>query len=146
VRKPITKHKITRKRGSVAGGPKRSKLRTGRRTGAKARAVDDDSLDTVILETAKGMYEVGLMDRAGYDKITVRHLRSNPLVGKLRIISGPQIRRMREQAQMSQGVFAQVLNITPGYVSQLERGDKKPKGSTLKLLSVIKQKGIGPLL
>jgi putative transcriptional regulator len=125
--------------------PKMGKARQGGPRTAKT-SNDEDSLDAVILETAKGMYETGLMDKAGCDKITVRHLRSNALVGNLSTISGPQIRRMREQAQMSQGVFAQVLNITPGYVSQLERGDKKPKGSTLKLLSVIKQKGIDPLL
>jgi putative transcriptional regulator len=104
----------------------------------------DDSLNAVLLETAQGMYKTGLMDKAGYEKITMRHLK--PTFAVIGEISGVQIRKMRERARMSQSVFAQILNITPGYVSQLERGDKRPRGSTLKLLSVIKRKGVDPLL
>ncbi len=105
---------------------------------------DPDGIDAVLLETAQDMYEGGLVDRAGLDKITMRHARhSFPVVQS---ISGEQIRRMRERAKMSQTVFAQVLNVTSGYVSQLERGDKQPKGTTLKLLDVIKRKGIDALM
>jgi putative transcriptional regulator len=34
------------------------------------------------------------------------------------------------------------MNVTTNYVSQLERGAKRPRGSTLKLLSLIKSKGL----
>ena len=43
---------------------------------------------------------------------------------------------------MSQTVFACLLNITPGYLSQLERGAKRPTGPALALLHVIRRKGI----
>ncbi len=47
---------------------------------------------------------------------------------------------------MSQSVFAHCLNLTTGYVSQLERGVKKPTGPALVLLNVIRRKGIEAIL
>jgi putative transcriptional regulator len=47
---------------------------------------------------------------------------------------------------MSQAVFARYLNLTVGYVSQLERGTKRPTGAALALLNVIKRKGIEAIL
>ena len=48
--------------------------------------------------------------------------------------------RMREQA--SQAVFARYLNVTPGLVSQWERGEKRPRGASLKLLTLVARKGL----
>ena len=53
---------------------------------------------------------------------------------------------MRIHAHMSQAVFAQYLNVTVGYVSQLERGAKRPTGAALVLLNVIHRKGIDSML
>ena len=36
--------------------------------------------------------------------------------------------------------MASMLNLTPGYVSQLERGTKEPKGPSLALLNIIRSK------
>ncbi len=47
---------------------------------------------------------------------------------------------------MSQAVFALYLNVTAGYVSQLERGAKRPTGAALALLNVIHRKGIQTIL
>jgi DNA-binding transcriptional regulator YiaG len=60
-------------------------------------------------------------------------------------ISAAQIRTLRERARMSQAVFARHLNLTVGYVSQLERG-KQPTGATLALLHVIRREGIETIL
>jgi putative transcriptional regulator len=43
-------------------------------------------------------------------------------------------------------VFARSLTLTPGYVSQLERGEKRATGSTLALLDVIRRKGVQAIL
>jgi putative transcriptional regulator len=43
-------------------------------------------------------------------------------------------------------VLAHYLNVTVGYVSQLERGEKHPKGPALVLLNVIRRKGIEAIL
>lgn len=61
-------------------------------------------------------------------------------------ISGTEIRTLREQAHLSQAVFARYLNLTTGYVSQLERGTKQPKGPALTLLNIIRHKGFKAIL
>ena len=55
---------------------------------------------------------------------------------------GEEIRSLRKRARLSQAVFARYLNLTTGYVSQLERGTKRPTGPALALLNVIRRKGI----
>jgi putative transcriptional regulator len=61
-------------------------------------------------------------------------------------MSGEDIRRLREQARLSQAVFARYLKLTVGYISQLERGTKRPTGPALVLLNVIRRKGIEAIL
>jgi len=98
-----------------------------------------------ILENAKDLHDAGLMDTEEYRQITVRHLGEAPLpISKP--ISGKEVRRMRQRARMSQAAFARSLNLTPGYISQLERGVKEPKGPALALLNVIKRKGFEAIL
>ena len=102
-------------------------------------------LAQALLETAKDMQSVGLLDEAAYEKITMRHL---GVKGKTEVepLTGEDIRNMRERAHMSQAVFARYLNLTVGYVSQLERGTKRPNGAALVLLDVIRRKGIEAIL
>ena len=47
---------------------------------------------------------------------------------------------------MSQAVFAHYLKLTPGYVSQLERGTRLPTGPALVLLNVIRRHGMEAVL
>jgi putative transcriptional regulator len=97
-------------------------------------------LAKALLETAADMRKADLLDQATYDKITMRH--PGPHTPKVALITAEQIRAMRERENMSQAVFARYLNLTVGYVSQLERGAKRPTGAALALLNVIKRKGI----
>ena len=53
-----------------------------------------------------------------------------------------QIKAVREQTAVSQTVFARYLGVTPGLVSQWERGERKPSGPALKLLNLVKNKGL----
>jgi putative transcriptional regulator len=94
-----------------------------------------------MLETAEGMHRIGIMDDAAYEKITVRHLGAHP-VKSVAPISGEDIRTLRESANLSQAAFARYLNLTTGYVSQLERGVKQPKGPVLALFNVLKRTGM----
>ena len=101
-------------------------------------------LDAAILELAEDLRSTGTMDEATYEKITIRQL------GKLEAtttpLTGDEIRALREQAKMSQAVFAHHLKLTPGYVSQLERGAKLPSGPALVLLNVIRRHGMEAVL
>jgi putative transcriptional regulator len=102
-------------------------------------------LTAALLETAEGMHRTGMLDDDEYRTITVRHLgvQAPPTA---RPISSREIRRIREKANMSQAAFARYLNLTPGFISQLERGTKQPKGPALALLNVIKRKGFEAIL
>jgi len=102
-------------------------------------------LAKALLDTAGDMRKIGLIDRASHEKITLRHLGASE-VRKAAPITGPQIRAMRERAKLSQAVFARCLNLTVGYVSQLERGAKRPAGAALALLNVIRRRGIEVIL
>jgi putative transcriptional regulator len=68
-----------------------------------------------VHETVRGLHRIGLVD-----KKTMR----------------------RFDASCLTAVFASFLNVRPGLVSQWERGEKKPSGPSLKLLSIIKAKGL----
>ena len=102
-------------------------------------------LTKVLLETAGDMRKAGLLDKATHEKITLRHLgpQTTPVVTPM---TGARIRILRKRTKMSQAVFARCLNLTVGYVSQLERGTKRPTGAALALLNVIERKGIEALL
>jgi len=91
------------------------------------------------------MRDAGVIDAATHDKITLRHLGQHA-APRVEPISGEDIRRLREQARLSQAVFARYLQLTVGYVSQLERGTKQPTGPALVLLDVIRRKGIEAIL
>jgi putative transcriptional regulator len=57
-----------------------------------------------------------------------------------------KIKRIRENAHMSQALFARALNVTTSLVSKWERGEKKPSGPSLKLLALADKKGIESIL
>lgn len=47
---------------------------------------------------------------------------------------------LREREAVSQSVFAQYLNVRKDAVSKWERGEKRPDGSSLKLLNLVRAK------
>lgn len=102
-------------------------------------------MDAEIVEMAEAQHRLGVMDDATYRKITIRHLGKDPL-STSNPISGEEIRNIRESAHLSQAAFARYLNLTVGYVSQLERGTKQPKGPALTLLNVLRRKGFEAIL
>lgn len=97
-----------------------------------------------LLELAADMKTAGMIDEASHRKITLRHIDLD--VSAIAPLSPDDVKRMREKARMSQAVFARHLNLTVGYVSQLERGTKSPAGAALALLDVVRRKGIGSIL
>lgn len=98
-----------------------------------------------LVEMAEDQHRLGLMDDAAFEKITLRHL-DKTMLPSAEPVSAQDIRKMRERARMSQAVFARHLNVTVGYVSQLERGTKHPTGAALALLNVIRRKGVEAIL
>lgn len=95
-----------------------------------------DELAGAIHEMTTGIYEAGLMPKSTMREIEELYLTP---VEKL---SPDEIKAIREEALVSQAVFARHLNVTTGIVSQWERGEKSPGGSSLKLLTLVKHKGL----
>jgi putative transcriptional regulator len=92
-----------------------------------------------VHETARGLAKVGAVD-----KRTLRDLDALCLP-PVRELSAKQIRTIRSRIQMSQAVFAAVLNTSVSTVQKWEIGEKRPSGPSLKLLNVIERKGIDAL-
>ena len=56
---------------------------------------------------------------------------------------GPrQISELRRREKVSQPIFARYLNVSKSSVSQWETGAKRPDGAALKLLSLVKKRGL----
>jgi putative transcriptional regulator len=90
-----------------------------------------------IHETAEGLRAAGVMD-----KQTMRQF-DEACLTPVRALAPEEIRGVREREGASQAVFARYLNVTTGLVSQWERGEKHPRGASLKLLSLVARHGLG---
>jgi putative transcriptional regulator len=98
-----------------------------------------------LIEMGKDLRDAGLIDDESYSKITMRLLKKKNEILKIKPITNDEIRAIREREHISQAVFANYLNLSVGYVSQLERGLKQPKGPLLTLLSVVRHKGLNAI-
>ena len=56
------------------------------------------------------------------------------------------IKALREQAHVSQAVYAAVRNNSVSTVQKWEVGDKKPSGPSLKLLNLVERKGLEAII
>ncbi len=92
-----------------------------------------------IHETAIGLHEAGIID-----KQTMREFDESCLT-PIHDFTAKQIKALREREQVSQTVFAHHLNISKDSISQWERGEKRPAGPSLKLLSLIERKGLASI-
>jgi putative transcriptional regulator len=57
-----------------------------------------------------------------------------------------QIKSLRKKINLSQSIFAAVLNTSLSTVQKWEIGDKKPSGPSLKLLHILNRKGLEAIL
>lgn len=75
------------------------------------------------------------------DKQTMRGF-DDACLTRVQRLSPKQIKALRQRERVSQAVFANYLNVTPDLVSKWERGEKRPSGPALKLLSLVEKRGI----
>jgi putative transcriptional regulator len=93
-------------------------------------------LSAAIHETAAGLHRIGLLDKA-----TMREFDASCLTA-VTPLSAREIVAIRKRAGVSQGVFAHYLNVKPKLVSEWERGEKRPSGPSLKLLTIVRVRGL----
>ena len=98
-----------------------------------------------LRETAVGLRRSGLMTSTDYEKITAKHVDLTK-IERLKPPSGREIVALREKANMSQAVFARILNVGISTLSQWEREEKRPRGTAARLLAIVRAKGVQAIL
>ena len=103
-----------------------------------ARQYKSDPL-AAVHETALGLTEAGVMAKRtmrAFDEMCLTPVED---------MTPEEIRGIRMRENASQAVFARYLNVTTGLVSQWERGAKRPRGASLKLLMLVARNGLGAI-
>lgn len=88
-------------------------------------------------ETAQGLTDAGVIAKRtmkAFDEMCLTPIEE---------MTPERIRELRMRENASQAVFARYLNVTTGLVSQWERGEKRPRGASLKLLTLVAKDGLG---
>jgi len=89
-----------------------------------------------VHETMESLHRIGAIDKQtmrGFDEACLTPIRS---------LKPEEIKAIRERENVSQTVFANYLNVTSSLVSKWERGEKRPSGASLKLLSLVEKNGL----
>ena len=96
----------------------------------------DDSILSVVHETAKDLRNAGIMD-----EITMREFDALCLP-PVKTYQAQEIRQLRLRYRVSQAVLATYLNVSKTSVASWESGGKKPGPTAVKLLNLVDRKGI----
>ena len=104
------------------------------KTKAKSQILD------AVYETAADLHHLGFIDKRKMQKYAILCLEPIPAY------DSKKIRALRAHFQVSQVVFAAVLNTSPSTVRKWEIGEKQPSGPSLKLLNLIDRKGLDAAL
>lgn len=89
-----------------------------------------------VHETVRDLHSHGIVDKETMQKFDSLCL--SPVVS----FKPAEIAQLRKREGVSQPVFAAYLNVAKTSVSKWERGENKPEGTALKLLTLVKNKGL----
>ncbi|MEA2060369.1 MAG: helix-turn-helix domain-containing protein [Thermodesulfobacteriota bacterium] len=93
-----------------------------------------DSIKKAIGETVQDMINSGF--KTSFTKKELNSL--NVTIPEVQLTTH-QIKKIRENLNLSQTVFAKLLNVSPSSIRQWEQGKRKPTGSTKVLLDLLKK-------
>lgn len=96
----------------------------------------EKSILEVTHETAQGLHNAGLMDVT-----TLREFDALCLT-PVEPLTPAEIKEIRLHEKVSQPVFAMYLNTSASTIKKWETGEKHPQGTSLKLLTLVKNKGL----
>lgn len=94
----------------------------------------------VAHEMAQGLYDAGIIEAT-----TMREF-DTLCIPPVQDLKPSEIKRIRLREKVSQAVFAEILNTSLSTVRQWEQGEKHPRGTSLKLLNLIADKGLDVLM
>jgi len=92
------------------------------------------SINEAIASTVTDMMEAGLQV-----SFTQKELKKMGVEVKPVSLSAEEINRIRKTLNVSQSVFAKLLNVSLSSVRQWEQGLRKPSGSTMILLELLQK-------
>ena len=99
-----------------------------------------NTIQNMVLETIEGLYKAGTVD-----EITLKEVRAMALP-ELKSYAPRSIIRLRRKLRLSQAALARFINTSVSTVQKWEQGAKKPSGPALKLLHIIKEKGLAGIV
>jgi len=85
----------------------------------------------VFDELKQSLHEAITYERGNKGSLRVSELPPPP-----KPLSPSQIRAIRRSFQVSQAVFARIINVSPNAVESWEQGVRRPREATLKLLTI----------
>lgn len=103
---------------------------------AKTKKSYRSSISAAVHQTAEDFHQAGVMS-----KRTMREFDQLCLT-PIKHFQSSEVEALRKREEVSQAVFARYLGLSTNLISQWERGEKKPSGSALKLLSLIEKNGL----
>ncbi len=112
-----------------------------RKAAVSKRSKGKERLRAEIVEGAQALHRLGAYNADDLKKTTIRMLGRDALP-KLLPLTPKEIVAMRERTGVSQAVLAGLLNVATKTLGQWERGERRPTGAALKLLHVVKTKGL----
>lgn len=93
-----------------------------------------------VHDMMEGAHEIGAIDKQTMREFDETCLTPSP------VLQPEEIRAIREAECVSQPVFARYLNVSKNLVSEWERGVKRPGGPALRLLSIVRRKGLAAIV
>jgi putative transcriptional regulator len=93
-----------------------------------------------VHETATGLHRAGVMDQ-----VTLREF-DRLCLPPIEPLEPNQIKEIRESSRVSQAVFAAALNTSVSTVQKWEIGQKRPTGTALKLLHLVRKQGLESMM
>lgn len=118
--------------------------RTTRKARPKAALMGKARRRAELVEITRMLHRHGAVSDAELEKTTIAMLDKDTLP-KVKALSPGEITAVREHAGVSQAVMAAFMNVAVSTISQWERGERRPTGTALKLLHVVKSMGLESL-
>jgi putative transcriptional regulator len=93
-----------------------------------------------VYDTANGLHNASVIDQ-----VTLREF-DRLCLAPIEPMEPETIKQIREAANVSQAVFAAILNTSLSTVQKWEIGQKRPSGTALKLLHLVQERGLDSMI
>jgi len=91
-----------------------------------------DTIKNAVSDTVQGMIDAGLTTSFTKRELNLLGIKIPEIT-----LTSEQIKVIREEMNISQTVFAKLLNVSPSSIRQWEQGKRHPSGSTKVLLDLL---------